>query len=96
MEFNEEFLQEMGLSAMPEEQKQSFLDYVQDELETRIGRRISHGIPEEKLREFDLITDPQEAARWLEENRPDYREIVNREIAEMKEAIRDKREEILS
>ena len=29
MEFNEQFLQEMGLSAMPEEQKQKFLAYVQ-------------------------------------------------------------------
>ena len=29
MEFDDKFLQEMGLSAMPEQQKQEFLDYVQ-------------------------------------------------------------------
>ena len=31
MEFNEQFLQEMGLSAMPEEQKKKFLAYIQEE-----------------------------------------------------------------
>ena len=33
MQFDEKFLQEMGLSAMPEGQKQEFLNYVQEELE---------------------------------------------------------------
>lgn len=95
MEFNEEFLQEMGLSAMPEDQKQPFLDYVQRELEIRVGERISQGLSETQLREFDLIEDPEEAAAWLEKNRPDYREIVNRTIEEMKEEIRANREKLL-
>ena len=85
MEFDEKFLQEMGLSAMPEDQKRQFLDYVQEELEIRIGERISRGLTETQLNEFDMITDPAEAAKWLEKNRPDYREIVNRTINEMKE-----------
>ena len=84
MEFDDKFLQEMGLQAMPEEQKQDFLNYVQEELEVRIGERISKGLTEVQLNEFDMITDPAEAAKWLEKNRPDYREIVSRTIEEMK------------
>ncbi|MBR2641188.1 hypothetical protein IKD49_01865 [Candidatus Saccharibacteria bacterium] len=95
MEFDDKFLQEMGLSAMPEDQKQSFLDYVQRELEIRIGQRISKGLTEIQLNEFDLITDPVEAAKWLEKNRPDYREIVNRTIEELKEEIRANRSKLL-
>lgn len=95
MEFDDKFLQEMGLSAMPEDQKQSFLDYVQRELEIRIGQRISKGLTETQLNEFDLITDPVEAAKWLEKNRPDYREIVNRTIEELKEEIRANRSKLL-
>ena len=95
MEFNEDFLQEMGLSAMPEDQKQPFLDYVQRELEIRVGERISRGLSEEKLQEFDAITDPEAAAAWRETNRPDYREIVNRTIEEMKEEIRANRAKLL-
>lgn len=95
MKFDEQFLQEMGLTAMPEEQKQQFLAYMQEELEVRIGQRISRGIPEEKLQEFDAISDPREAARWLETNRPDYREIVNRTIQEMKSEIRANRDKLV-
>lgn len=95
MEFDEKFLQEMGLSAMPEEEKQKFLDYVQEELEVRIGERISRGLTETQLNEFDMITDPKEAAKWLEKNRPDYREIVRRTIAEMKDEIRANRAKLV-
>lgn len=95
MEFNEQFLQEMGLSAMPEEQKQKFLDYIQTELEIRIGQRISKGLTEVQLNEFDMITDPAEATEWLEKNRPDYREIVNRTIEEMKSEIRMNRDKLV-
>lgn len=91
MQFDESFLQEMGLSAMPEDQKQKFLSYIQEELEIRIGERISKGLTETQLNEFDMIDDPKEAAKWLEKNRPDYREIVTHTINEMKEEIRANR-----
>ncbi len=95
MNFDDKFLQEMGLSAMPEDQKQKFLDYVQEELEVRIGERISKGLTEAQLSEFDAITNPADAARWLEKNRPDYREIVTRTINEMKEEIRANRAKLV-
>ena len=95
MQFDEKFLQEMGLQAMPEDQKQKFLDYVQEELEVRIGERISKGLTETQLNEFDMITDPAEAAKWLEKNRPDYREIINRTIEEMKSEIRANRAKLV-
>lgn len=96
MQFDEQFLQEMGLSAMPEEQKREFLDYIQEELEVRIGERISKGLTEAQLAEFDALTDQAEIGRWLQENRPDYREIVTRTIAEMKEEIRANRNKLVA
>lgn len=88
MQFDENFLQEMGLSAMPADKKQEFLNYIQEELEVRIGERISKGLTEEQLQEFDSLLGSEEAAAWLEKNRPDYREIVNRCVEEMKQAIK--------
>ena len=96
MEFDENFLQEMGLSAMPADKKQEFLNYIQEELEVRIGERISKGLTEAQLQEFDSLLGTEEAAEWLEKNRPDYREIVNRCIAEMKEAITKNRAALLN
>ena len=95
MEFDEKFLQEMGLQTMPEDQKQKFLDYIQEELEVRIGERISKGLTMVQLNAFDMITDQAEATKWLEQNRPDYREIVNRTIEEMKSEIRANRAKLL-
>ena len=42
-----------------------------------------------------MITDQSEATKWLEKNRPDYREIVTRTIAEIKEEIRANRDKII-
>ena len=96
MNFDENFLQEMGLSAMPADKKQDFLDYIQEELEVRIGERISKGLTDEQLQEFDSLIGTDEAAKWLERNRPDYREIVNRSIEEMKDAIAKNRTKLLN
>ena len=95
MKFDEQFLQEMGLSAMPEEQKQSFLQYIQEELEIRVGERISEGMTREQLDAFDATADRAAAVAWLEQNRPDYREIVNRTIEELKAEIRANREKLI-
>ena len=95
MQFDENFLQEMGLSAMPEDQKQAFLNYVKEELEVRIGERISKGLTEVQLNEFDLIDNHADATEWLEKNRPDYREIVARTIEEMKAEIRANRSKLI-
>ncbi len=95
MKLDEVFLQEMGLTAMPEDQKQKFLAYIQEELEVRIGERIAKGLTEVQLNEFDMIEDINEATKWLEKNRPDYREIVNRTINEMKEEIRANRDRLI-
>ena len=95
MQFDENFLKEMGLSAMPEDKKQDFLNYVQEELEVRIGRQIAKGLTEEQLQEFDALTDITEVSQWLEKNRPDYREIVNRCVEEMKRAIRQNRDKLI-
>lgn len=95
MNFDENFLAEVGLSAMPEDQKQDFLAYVQEEVEVMIGQRISKGLTEAQLNEFDQISDQVAATKWLEVNRPDYREIVTRTINEIKEEIRANRAQLL-
>lgn len=95
MQFDEKFLQDMGLSAMPEDIKKKFLNYVEEEVNVRIGERISRGLSEAQLNEFDQITEPLEAAKWLQKNRPDYREIVDRTIEEMKQEIRANRNRLV-
>ena len=95
MKFDEGFLREVGLSAMDEGEKRAFLSYVQEELEVRVGEGIAEGMTEEKIGEFQRA-EGEEARAWLEKNRPDYREVVQKTIRELKEEIKRNREAILS
>ncbi len=94
MEFNEEFLKEVGLAAMPEEEKRAFVEYAQEELEVRIGEEIAKGIEPEKMREFEEADD-ETALRWLKENKPDYKEIVKKTVSELKDEISRNKDRIL-
>lgn len=66
-QLDEFFLQSVGLAEMPEEEKSNFLQYAQDQLEVRIGEKMSEGLNEEQLNEFERIIDmDQETVQaWL-------------------------------
>jgi len=49
-----------------------FTESQQEELSIRIGEIISEGMSEDKLAEFDAIDNPNEAAKWLRINKPNY------------------------
>lgn len=94
MEFDEEFLKEVGLAVMPEEERKAFIEYAQEELEVRIGEEIAKGVEPEKMREFEEADD-ETALRWLKENKPDYKEIVKKTISELKDEISRNKDRIL-
>ena len=55
--FDESFLESVGLTDLPEEQKKAFLEYAQDQLEIRIGEAMSENLSEDQLAEFERIID---------------------------------------
>lgn len=81
---------------MPEDQKRAFLEYAQEELEVRVGEEIAAGMTEEKMREFEAAQTDEETEKWLNENKPNYREIVTKTIEEFKEEISRNRDKILA
>ena len=96
MEVDEGFLREVGLAAMPEAEKRAFLDYVQEELEVRIGEGIAEGMTEEKMQEFEAAETDEETEAWLNKNKPNYREIVENTVKELKEEISRNKDKILA
>ena len=68
-QFDESFLESVGLSNMPEEEKENFLQYAQDQLEVRIGEKMSEGLTEEQLDEFEKIidSDQETVQKWLDQ-----------------------------
>lgn len=89
------FLREVGLFSMPDEQREQFLQFVEEELEVRIGEKISDGVAPEKLKEFELAESNEVALAWLAENKPNFKEIIDETILELKTEIVKNRDKIL-
>ena len=135
-QLNDDFLKELGLDRLPEEQRKPFLDHVYSELERRVGERLSQGMSDAQLQEFSNIIDKQPGAvdtflaayapnyqqepmfqrlvqatgapaddprlkdefaatKWLEVNRPDYRDVVAAVMGELKQEIITNKDAIL-
>ena len=135
-QLDDQFLQDIGLADLPEEQKKPFLQHVYDQLEYRVGVRLSEGMSDAQLEEFEAIIDKTQevvdswieryapdlendmlfqkiqaasglsaidpvlrseyaATKWLEINRPDYRDVVARTLEELKQEIVQSRETLL-
>lgn len=63
-----DLLAEMGLSAVPAEQRQALLDATYRELERRVGERLADGLSEEQFETFDMIIgeNKEGTLAWLE------------------------------
>jgi len=70
----EQFLKDLGLDQLPEDQKQAFLDHIYSELELRVGVRLSDGLSDEQLKEFESFVDRDDAKvqEWVAAHMPDY------------------------
>ena len=132
---DDQFLADVGLADMPDDQKEPFKQHIYNELELRVGQRLSEGMSDAQLAEFESIIDhdndaittwlstnapeylqdeiygrmrqalvdatDQEvrdeyaATKWLEINRPDYRDVVKRTLDELKQKIQQSQKALL-
>ena len=76
-QLDDKFLQDVGLSDLPEDQKQAFLQHIYSELELRVGTKLSEGMNEEQLGQFEAFVeqDEQKVTAWFERYLPNYREL---------------------
>lgn len=135
-QFDESFLEQVGLSNMPQEQKDNFLQYAQDQLEVRIGEKMSEDLSEAQLDEFEKIIDNDQetvqkwlaqlgdyqndetfiklkedadmdgddqmlladyvTAKWLDQNCPQYQQIIHDAMGELQEEISQQKDAILA
>ena len=135
-QLDDKFLQDIGLGDLPEDQRKAFLQHIYDELELRVGTKLSEGMSEQQMSEFESFVDRDEdkvrgwyadnmpdyasrpdyqqfassapdgtpevdilseyaSLKWLEINRPDYRQIVAQELELLKQEIISQKDTIL-
>lgn len=73
-QLDDKFLQDVGLGALPEEQKKAFLEHFREQLELRVGTKLSDGLSDAQLEEFESFIDRNEEKvnAWIQANVPDY------------------------
>jgi hypothetical protein len=83
---DDKFLEDLGLGALPPEQKQAFLQHIYSELEMRVGERLTDGMSDELLDEFGYFVDMNADGmnKWFSENLPDYKD--RNDFKQLKEA----------
>ena len=135
-QLDDKFLQDVGLNELPEDQKQAFLQHIYSELELRVGTKLSEGMSDEQLAQFEAFVDQDEqkvvawferylpnyleapdfqslraaapaevspiellseygSLKWLELNRPDYKQVVAAELELLRTEITSNRDSIL-
>ncbi|MGE5299030.1 MAG: DUF5663 domain-containing protein [Acidobacteriota bacterium] len=75
-QLDDKFLQDVGLGDLPEDQKKLFLDHFREQLELRVGTRLSEGLSDAQLEEFESFIDRKDdrVNAWLTANVPNYEE----------------------
>lgn len=74
-QLDDNFLNDLGLNELPEAERKAFLVHIYSELELRVGVKLSEGLSEEQLGEFESFVDRKEdkVRAWVEANAPDYK-----------------------
>ncbi|MBC7764317.1 hypothetical protein H7Y29_01250 [Microbacteriaceae bacterium] len=75
-QLDDKFLQDVGLGDLPDDQKQAFLEHFREQLELRVGTRLSEGLSDSQLAEFESFIDRDVAKvdTWLTGNVPQYQD----------------------
>jgi len=68
------FLEDLGLAALPDEQKKALLQHIYSELEIRVGEKLTQGMSDAMLDEFGYFVDKnvEQMKAWFAANLPDY------------------------
>ena len=96
---DDNLLQELGLGALPPQEKNMMLRHIYETLELRVGMKLAEQMTNEQLDEFEqlmpLPSDSNEAKAqkekdaltWLETNFPNYKKVVADELEKLKAEI---------
>jgi hypothetical protein len=78
-QLDDKFLQDVGLGDLPDDQKQAFLQHTYSELELRVGTKLSEGLSEEQLAQFEAFVDQdeQKVMDWFSRYLPNYQEAAD-------------------
>jgi len=96
---DDNFLAELGLSALPSEEKKTMLGHIYETLELRVGMKLAQNMTASQLEEFEVLMNAGDEAgglKWLETNVPNYKDVVQEEFDKLKKEVAGDSAKILS
>ena len=99
IQINDALLNEIGLGALPQEERRGLLSHIYETLELRVGMRLADQMSNQQLDEFEKYfeaKDDKGAFSWLETNFPNYKDIVQEEFDKLKAEVAQSAPQILS
>jgi hypothetical protein len=97
VQLDEDFFNEVGMKDLDESEKKYFVQYALEILQLRIGTRLSDDLTDAQIDELEkkMVIEEhdtpeiaqrkqQAVAQWLEENHPNYRQVVEEETEKFK------------
>lgn len=91
-QIDDNFLAGLGLSALPQEEKEKMKAHIYETLEMQVGMRLASGMSDAQLSEFEELmnnNDEAGALKWLETNFPNYKQVVAEELEKLKIEIKE-------
>lgn len=99
LKIDNNLLVELGLSGLPDAEKNSFLKHIYETLEMRVGIRLADQMSNQQLDEFEQYFEAKDDAgafKWLETNFPNYKDIVQEEFDKLKAEVAQSAPQILA
>ncbi len=99
LKIDNNLLNDLGLSALPDVEKNSLLKHIYETLEMRVGMRLADQMTNQQLDEFEQYFEAKDDAgafKWLESNFPNYKDIVQEEFDKLKAEIQQSSVDILA
>lgn len=86
-----QLLIDLGLGALPPDEKNKMLAHIYETLEMRVGMKLAEQMTDAQLDEFEGFIDRNDEAgalKWLETNFPNYKQVVADELEKLKGEIK--------
>lgn len=99
IKLDDDLLKELGLAALPPEEKKKLLAHIYETLEMRVGMKLAEQMSDAQLSEFEQFIDRNDepgALKWLEVNFPHYKDVVSAEFEKLKSEVGQAAPQILS
>ncbi len=98
IKLDDNFLAELGLAALPADEKKALLGQIYETLEMRVGTKLAENMSDTQLSEFEQLMDANDEAgafKWLQTNVPNYKEVVAAELEVLKNEVKAAAPQIL-